>query len=140
MGTEFNLICHSLYSADNFINEIKKSLSNGWELRGDLNCDGSELCQLLIKNNVTSSSKIIDYIIVGAPGLHYSDSYRPSGIERIPNFNKKVNKYLSDNWELYGNIIFGRKRECWSPDVYQVLVKYDPVVNNIHDLLEFNKS
>jgi hypothetical protein len=139
MATEFKLICHSLYSTENFINEIKKSLSDGWELRGDLNCNG-KLCQLLIKNNVTNSFKVIDYIIVGAPGLHDSDSYRPSGIERIPNFNKKVNKYLSDNWELYGNIIFGVKRECWSADIYQVLVKYAPVENNIHDLLELNKS
>ncbi|NBO72289.1 hypothetical protein EBV26_17670, partial [bacterium] len=80
--------------------------------------------------------KVIDYIIVVAPSMHCSSSHTPEYKERIPNFNKLVNKYLSDKWELYGNTVFGQVLNDWTPAIYQVLVKY--AVVEVNDLLELN--
>ena len=133
MSTEYKLITYEINEIRNFIEEIKKHLSNGWELKGDLNCQRN-IHQVLVKNNKNTQNRVVDYIIFATEGIHTSDSYRPKGIERIPNFNKIVNKLLSDKWELYGNIVVGDTRECWSPNIYQALIKYSPTEE---DLLKF---
>jgi hypothetical protein len=123
---------------DSFISTIKNHLSDGWELKGELYAPGSEryIHQLLIKNNTRTCTKVIDYTIVVLPSTNYSSSHTPEYKERIPNFNKLVNKYLSDKWELYGNTVFGQDTEYFTPAIYQVLVKY--AVVEVNDLLELN--